>query len=89
MKAVIAKGFQIELTFEDFSTEDGFDYVDVIDGLTTTSKFIGRYSGDNLTIPAITSSSNTLMVQFVSDEGDNFRGFKAKYRAGKIPIFFL
>uniref|UniRef100_A0A7M5WWI0 Uncharacterized protein n=1 Tax=Clytia hemisphaerica TaxID=252671 RepID=A0A7M5WWI0_9CNID len=79
----VPKGYQIELTFEDFSTEDGFDYVDVIDGLTSASNFIARYSGNNLTIAPITSSSNTLMVQFVSDEGDNFKGFKAKYRAVK------
>ena len=73
---------KIELTFDSIALEPGFDYVDVYDGPTLSSKIIARLYGMR---PApLISSGNQMVVRFVSDESVQNRGFSARYRAGKL-----
>jgi CUB domain. len=83
----VTKGFQIELNFTDFRLEDSFDYVDIYDGPTKSSKSIGRYTGFR-DIPIATSSSNSMSVYFYTDGEDQYPGFRAVYKAGKFSFNF-
>lgn len=67
----------ITLTFSQFNLSDG-DYVKVYDGATVSSPVKGIYTGT--TIPAaITSSANTMLVEFKSNTSGNSTGWYAEY----------
>ena len=69
----------IELTFLKFATEKSRDIVRVYDGGSTSSPLIANYSG--YSVPAaIKSSSNQLLVTFISDTHNEHPGFVAKYQ---------
>ncbi len=71
----------IQLTFTSFELERGSsDYVAVYDGATTDSPMIGKYSGTNMP-PVLRSTSNAMLVYFVSDKYVNRQGFEAKYES--------
>lgn len=74
------------MTFDSIALELGFDYVDVYDGPTLNSKFIGRFYG--IGKPALLiSSGDQMVVRFVSDESVENRGFSARYRASMYFIY--
>ncbi|XP_063293599.1 embryonic protein UVS.2-like [Pelobates fuscus] len=54
------------------------DYLVFYDGPTPTSPQIGKYCS-MAKVPTITSTKNSLVIQFVSDESVQTRGFLAKY----------
>ena len=69
----------IEITFLKFSTEKSRDMILVYDGGSTSSPLIANYSGHSVPA-AIKSSSNQLLVRFVSDTHNEHPGFVAKYQ---------
>jgi hypothetical protein len=66
------------LSFDDFSTHDNNDYVEVFDGSSARNQSIGKFSGFNITANLI-SSSNSLTVYFRTDGSVVRKGFYAKY----------
>ncbi|XP_070564554.1 cubilin-like [Ptychodera flava] len=67
---------RMTVTFRDFMTEDGYDWVDVGDGLDDSdiATRILHHSGDKL--PSLLVSMDTeLWISFITDEDINYRGF--------------
>lgn len=70
----------IQLDFNRFRTESGFDFVEVYDGPTTASPRLARLSGGS--IPStILSSGGVMLVRFTSDFSITDQGFEARYVA--------
>ena len=78
----------IKLTFENFDVEGGFDSVEVFDGKPSTSKIIGKYSG-NISIGTINSTGSLMTVALLSDSSKSTSGFWAKYKASKLNFHKL
>lgn len=76
----------IRLSFNRFLTEQGFDFVTVYDGATTSATQIGRYSGNNIP-SAITSSGGDLLVIFTTDGSVTTTGFEASYVSSSNQCF--
>lgn len=75
----------VTLNFTAFDLEnagtDGqifYDAVEVYDGVTTSAKLLGRFTGTSIP-PAITSSGSNMLVRFISDLEINKQGFSAYY----------
>lgn len=68
----------IALNFNRFNTQATLDYVKVYDGSTINDPLIGTYSGTSLP-PNIISSGGSLLVEFVSNNFQNFTGWEASY----------
>lgn len=70
----------VKLTFEAFKLEFaagcGYDDVSVYEGNSATSPLLKRFCGDSLPKP-VKSKTNTVFVQFLTDDETGFRGFKA------------
>ncbi|XP_052234012.1 deleted in malignant brain tumors 1 protein-like [Dreissena polymorpha] len=70
---------KICLYFDFFDTESTFDYVQLYDGPTTTSRSVGSYSGINVTLATVCSSRSSMTVQFISDGSVTYQGFLASF----------
>lgn len=68
---------QVQLTFSTFSMYHSSDYVQIWDGVGTSSTYLGYYSGTALPNAgnAITSTNGALTVQFYSNYYGNAAGF--------------
>ncbi|KAI8767874.1 deleted in malignant brain tumors 1 protein [Biomphalaria glabrata] len=69
---------KIELTFQDVSTECGYDNVQIMDGPSSSDPVIGTLC----TLPGVhslTSTSNALFINFTSDSSVSGRGFLLTY----------
>uniref|UniRef100_I3KD12 Cubilin n=1 Tax=Oreochromis niloticus TaxID=8128 RepID=I3KD12_ORENI len=83
----LPEGGQVALNFTDMDLEShsgcAFDYVEVRDGRTETDPLIGKYCGNTLPAPVL-SSSNVLWIRFKSDSSVSRAGFRAVYTVGEI-----
>lgn len=71
-----AANSSVVLTFNNFNTESGFDFLDIHDGYSTSSTLLGSYDGNSL--PPVTVATNTagvLTLHFYSDVIVQFAGF--------------
>lgn len=68
----------IKLTFDNFNTEAGFDFLRIYDGPTTASTLLGTYSGTTLP-PVINSSGGSLTIRFTSDNSTTKAGWSANW----------
>lgn len=71
-------GAMVQLVFNSFSTETGYDYVRIYNGTSSTAPLLGSYSGNQ--VPPLTVATNAagaLTVQFASDAVVNAAGFEA------------
>ena len=75
---VVLTGYIVQLRFNTFYTENGYDYVTVYDGPDATYAQLGAYSGA-FRPPPLTSTSNYLYVVLTSDASINRSGFSASY----------
>ncbi len=76
----------ITLNFSSFSLENGYDYLYIYDGPTTSSSLIGTYTGNNLPNGgSITSTTNRITLKMTSDEGTNAAGFVASWQCN-MPV---
>lgn len=69
---------KVKVSFSEFSTESGYDFLYIYDGSSTTSKQVAGspFSGTNL--PAnIISSGNSLTFKFTSDGSNTSTGWRA------------
>jgi len=69
---------KIMLYFNEFHTEGGKDFLTIYDGDNINAPVLGQFSG-NLLPPTLTSSGNTLLVHFTSDEQVGAEGWSAHY----------
>ncbi|XP_059183305.1 cubilin [Centropristis striata] len=75
----------VTLSFTDFELEMVYsncshDAVEILDGDNYQAPSIGRYCGTELPHP-VTSFSNALVVNFISDQSVSRKGFRATYSA--------
>ena len=68
----------IKIEFEDFDTEEEYDWVELFDGDSTNATSLGKFSG-NLNHQSISTTGNQLFVKFISDRTESSRGFKLSY----------
>jgi hypothetical protein len=68
----------VTLTFTQFNTESGYDFVRVYNGSTTSAQLLGQFSGTNLP-PSITSTGSSMLVRFTTDGGVVAPGWSATY----------
>ena len=86
-------GSRLRLTFNYFTLESGTcstkDYLEVRDGLSSTSTRKGTYCGSNA--PSMTSSGRYLWIRFRSDSSVSYKGLEARYTilppTSKYPYF--
>lgn len=62
-----------------------YDYLDVYNGHTYTVQKLGRFCG-TFRPGALISTSNTMMLEMVSDSGRGGRGFLAFFSGGKPHV---
>jgi len=75
----------ITLSFDEFDTEAGFDFVRVYNGEDSTATLLGEFSGSNLP-QNVTSSANRMFVTFTTNDSITGKGFKATY-SGALPTY--
>ena len=73
----------INLEFSEFNLENGFDYVTVYDGDDDNGVMINRFTGNDIP-EAITSSSNSLYINFTSDDSITRTGWTANYETSTL-----
>uniref|UniRef100_A0A673MBN3 CUB domain-containing protein n=1 Tax=Sinocyclocheilus rhinocerous TaxID=307959 RepID=A0A673MBN3_9TELE len=82
-------GHRVFFNFTDLDVEShsscGFDYV-IHDGPHESSPLLGRYCGNELP-HSVTSFSNALVVNFISDASVGRKGFRATYMASTSGAF--
>jgi subtilase family serine protease len=60
-------GAMVQLTFNSFSITNGYDYVRIYDGTTTSAPLLGTYTGSQIPLPVTaTNTAGALTVQFTS-----------------------
>ncbi|XP_068444105.1 procollagen C-endopeptidase enhancer b [Clinocottus analis] len=82
----VPEGHVVMLSFRLFDMEADptcrYDYLDVYNGHTRLVQKMGRFCG-TFRPGAVIATSNTMMLEMVSDEGTGGRGFLAAFSAGK------
>ena len=78
----------IELTFQHFDIENGFDSVEVFDGDSPTAKSLHKYSG-SIKPESIVSSRKKLKINLQSDQLHSGTGFLAQYEASKFNFLYF
>ncbi|KAK3593640.1 hypothetical protein CHS0354_025531 [Potamilus streckersoni] len=77
-KVIAPIGSKVQLNFTFFQTEESYDVVKFYDGLSTSDDLIGSFSG-SVRPDSIVSSSNFLLIRFISDQDVEMSGFSAKW----------
>ncbi|KAJ3646069.1 hypothetical protein Zmor_023680 [Zophobas morio] len=79
-KITVPKNYKVALEFSFFEMENHggclYDYVEIRDGFSTDSKLLGLYCGHTLP-PNIISTTENLLLKFVSDASIHKGGFAA------------
>lgn len=76
----LASASKISLTFSHFDVESPFDYVEVYDGASASATRLLKHSGSAVPSASVVSSSNVMLVRFVTDStGNYYRGWRATY----------
>ena len=74
----------ISMNFTSFAVENGFDYMFIYDGATTSSPLIGKYT-NNVSPGNINSTGASLLIEFRSDCATNLAGWAATYTSNAVP----
>ncbi|XP_067041502.1 suppressor of tumorigenicity 14 protein-like [Acropora muricata] len=91
-KIEVPSGMRVKIRFHKFVTESAggsqsgscYDYVEAYDGYLGSDPYLRRFCGA-LRPFTLLSSSNVMLVRFVSDDSQNFGGFQFTYSAEVIP----
>jgi Zn-dependent metalloprotease len=78
----------VTLNFTEFDTELNYDGVIVYDGSNNTAPVLGRFTGTTLP-SAITSTTGSMYIEFLSDEALRANGWTANYTSTKPSIYNL
>ncbi|XP_052315252.1 procollagen C-endopeptidase enhancer b isoform X1 [Oncorhynchus keta] len=85
----VPEGHVVMLSFRMFDLEADptcrYDYLDVYNGHSHTMQKLGRFCG-TFRPGALISTSNTMMLEMVSDSSTGGRGFAAHYQGGKPHV---
>ncbi|KAM9836398.1 procollagen C-endopeptidase enhancer b [Aulostomus maculatus] len=85
----VPEGHVVMLSFRLFDMEADptcrYDYLDVYNGHTRLVQKLGRFCG-TFRPGALITTSNTMMLEMVSDEATGGRGFLASFSAGKPHV---
>jgi len=85
----VPEGHVVMLSFRLFDMEADptcrYDYLDVYNGHSRLVQKLGRFCG-TFRPGALISTSNTMMLEMVSDDGTGGRGFLAAFSAGKPHV---
>ncbi|XP_042337012.1 procollagen C-endopeptidase enhancer 2-like, partial [Plectropomus leopardus] len=85
----VPEGHVVMLSFRLFDLEADptcrYDYLDVYNGHTRLVQKLGRFCG-TFRPGALIATSNTMMLEMVSDEATGGRGFLAAFSAGKPHV---
>ena len=73
------QGERVFITFTNFSTERGYDFVEIRDTLNTSS-VLGRFSGSQIPL-VVVSCGSSVSVTFVSDGMITSSGFTASFES--------
>ena len=68
----------VEISFDDFETENCTDYLEIQDGKDSSGDLLGRFCG-RLASFHVVSRSKAMRVRFHSDGQRTFKGFSAEY----------
>ncbi|XP_018427273.1 PREDICTED: astacin-like metalloendopeptidase [Nanorana parkeri] len=83
-------GYKVQLVFTSFSLEPSkpcsYDWLEIRDGILSTSPIIGSTHCGIESIQPITSTKNGLLLHFVSDYSHESSGFMAKYSFGRVDV---
>ena len=81
-----SSGQQATVTFTSFDLEDGFDFLNIYDGNSTTGTLLGTYTGTTLP-PSVTSSTvdGCLTFVFTSDSSVTATGWVANVTCAPPP----
>ncbi|KAL8573049.1 hypothetical protein ACOMHN_010479 [Nucella lapillus] len=75
-------GNTVNISFETFPLESGsgcpHDYLEILDGESPSSPSLGKFCDDNVPTP-VTSTSNRVRVNFVTDSSVTYGGFRLHY----------
>ncbi|XP_078690636.1 CUB and sushi domain-containing protein 3-like isoform X2 [Branchiostoma floridae x Branchiostoma belcheri] len=83
----VQPGQGIRLTVRDFRTEASDDYLQIRDGMDSTSTLIGQYSGSQLSNgQVLESTSHHLWFKFWADSSSAYSGFHIDYAAFDITL---
>jgi len=76
----VPQGKKIKIVFTAFDTEAKTDFVYLFNGVTTNTPILAMFSGSAIP-PTVTSWSNQVLVWFVTDELNNYKGWKLHFEA--------
>lgn len=80
-------GALVQLVFNSFALEQGFDYVRIYDGTSNTAPLLGSYTGTQLPLPVTaTNAAGALTVEFSSDGSVTASGFDATVSCTTAPL---
>jgi hypothetical protein len=71
----------LSLWFEYLDTEENYDWVEVFDGISTTSPLLGRYSGSQRPSDTLRATGASMLVRFQSDAIQQRDGFTLRWLA--------
>uniref|UniRef100_A0A3P8W7T0 CUB and Sushi multiple domains 1 n=1 Tax=Cynoglossus semilaevis TaxID=244447 RepID=A0A3P8W7T0_CYNSE len=76
-------GFGAHIQFQNFSSEDNHDFLEVRAGPQHSSSLIGQFTGSQIP-PSLLSTTHLTIIHFYSDHSENRQGFKLTYQAYEL-----
>ncbi|XP_068184525.1 CUB and sushi domain-containing protein 1a [Antennarius striatus] len=76
-------GYGAHIQFQNFSSEDNHDFLEVRAGPQHSSALIGQFTG-SLIPPTLMSTTHLTIIHFYSDHSENRPGFKLSYQAYQL-----
>ncbi|TWW68182.1 CUB and sushi domain-containing protein 1 [Takifugu flavidus] len=72
-------GYGAHIQFQNFSSEDNHDFLEVRAGPQHSSALIGKFTGTQIP-PMLLSTTHLTIIHFYSDHSENRPGFKLNYQ---------
>uniref|UniRef100_A0AAQ5ZW41 CUB and Sushi multiple domains 1 n=1 Tax=Amphiprion ocellaris TaxID=80972 RepID=A0AAQ5ZW41_AMPOC len=76
-------GYGAHVQFQNFSSEDNHDFLEVRAGPQHSSALIGQFTGSQIP-PPLSSTTHLTIIHFYSDHSENRPGFKLTYQAYQL-----
>nr|XP_057944796.1 CUB and sushi domain-containing protein 1-like isoform X2 [Doryrhamphus excisus] len=80
---ILPTGYGAHIQFQNFSSEDNHDFLEVRAGPQHSSALIGQFTGSQLPPPLLSTTHQTI-IHFYSDHSENRLGFKLTYQAYQL-----
>ncbi|MEQ2252725.1 CUB and sushi domain-containing protein 1, partial [Ilyodon furcidens] len=76
-------GYGAHIQFQNFSSEDNHDFLEVRAGPQHSSALIGQFTGSQIP-PPLMSTTHLTIIHFYSDHSENRPGFRLTYQAYQL-----